>query len=56
MKSSICPNCGCDKPKRFLNGRLQCADCKCTSHSPGFEQVIDENKNSSEEGDPDANS
>ena len=24
-----CPKCGCDKPKIFVHGHYQCADCKC---------------------------
>jgi tRNA(Ile2) C34 agmatinyltransferase TiaS len=25
----VCPKCGCDKPKTFVHGHYQCADCKC---------------------------
>ena len=26
-----CPNCGCDKPKVWVHGHYQCADCKCVA-------------------------
>ena len=29
MESPTCPKCGCDKPKVFVHGHYQCADCKC---------------------------
>jgi hypothetical protein len=27
----ICPKCGCDKPKIWVHGHYQCADCKCVA-------------------------
>jgi hypothetical protein len=29
MAEERCPQCGCDKPKIFVHGHYQCADCKC---------------------------
>lgn len=26
-----CLVCGCDKPKVFVHGHYQCADCKCVA-------------------------
>ena len=26
-----CPKCGCAKPKVFVHGHYQCADCKCVA-------------------------
>lgn len=26
-----CPKCGCDKPKVWVHGHYQCADCKCVA-------------------------
>ena len=31
IEDNKCPVCGCDKPKIFINGRYQCADCKCVT-------------------------
>jgi hypothetical protein len=25
----VCEKCGCDKPKIYVHGHYQCADCKC---------------------------
>lgn len=27
----VCQACGCDKPKLFVHGHYQCADCKCVT-------------------------
>lgn len=27
----VCSHCGCDKPKVFVHGHYQCADCKCNT-------------------------
>ena len=29
--NTTCSQCGCDKPKIFVHGHYQCADCKCVT-------------------------
>ena len=45
--AGTCLVCGCDKPKVFVHGHYQCADCKCVADVDccSGETVVSDNNN-----------
>ncbi len=47
MENPVCPNCGCDKPKKYFDGGFRCVDCNCELGCLDL-PVVDENSSDSD--------